>query len=1059
MEDGNDEEFDDMMDQLLDRDGGGPAEIIAEALEQQLAAPGLDSSLDDTHHDSQVYLKFQVYFDLKFLISFLCLQMITQDESQIEAQQMSQDEEEEEDDDDDDHESESSQSGYANNDENDDGMEVEGEEEEDEDDEDDDEDGDDDEDEEDEDEDDEGGSPYNDQYQDLEDAIYRFPPGDNGDDDLDLMIHHPDESGLGHNHLDERMARAIHLPLWSDMVHGMGGLQDQNSLNASVGPNNQVSANHPLLMGRQATNNALDSTASRSTTRGIGRQLHRGLRGYLHLGSRGGGQNATAPTILQSFLGSNASQDLISHSLRRGTPLLVDFGYAAILDSLENEVSDIDNTMMGQGGRAALSSIPSPLVRWKEESGVIDGDSCQDCVTALKPQILEVVEKAREEEVTQRKAKKKAEDEEKEKEKKRLAAAKAEEQQQQKASTESASEASETTTTNTITPGATAQVVEGQAANASSTPNDSLSEISAAHSRMAEDFAMAISTHLSRGTLGSLQGSSSNTEAEEILLSSSSSSQNPPSGQAPPDDLPPPPPPIPPFPTLDLPSSSDNLRLYLTDEDETEADNNRLPAALAPLSPSPEQNAGQAVQDRDVVMRSENASPNQQNNTPMAAVSEAVITTPEATTTSNPASVTATVEPINPNDGNDPGAGPSGTTTGGPDYSTILGINVTDLPEGVDPSFLAALPEDMRQEVIDEQRRLQTIRQRAAQNTEAGVTEVNPEFLAALPPNIQEEVLAQQRIEQQRQAAQANPEAPVDPGEFLQSLPESLRQSVLADMEESQIPSLPAELAAQAQVYRRENEQRLERNRVHNLQERFFGNSNLSSILRNTVNRIGSSYFVHGSGGGRSDSWRHTFGGRQAGGPGGMSASSLLASASASMKFKGRQLLDQEGLSCLLIVLFIDDPKINTTRLHRILRNLCYHAPTREWVIKSLLSILEKSNDKPIEGSQANAGSASSTLSNLQNEMPPAKIRKSTSKFSSDISKTETKTSTPMQASPASWLNISMDAALGFRANVFQVCRGTTSTGGKKNTNNGTSSTIAIHPGASSVVCRYVSKR
>ena len=93
------------------------------------------------------------------------------------------------------------------------------------------------------------------------------------------------------------------------------------------------------------------------------------------------------------------------------------------------------------------------------------------------------------------------------------------------------------------------------------------------------------------------------------------------------------------------------------------------------------------------------------------------------------------------------------------------------MPEGVDPSFLAALPEEMRQEVIDEQRRLQTIRQRAAQNVEAGVSEVDPQFLAALPTNIQEEVLAQQRIEQQRQAAQANPEAPVDPGEFLQTLP------------------------------------------------------------------------------------------------------------------------------------------------------------------------------------------------------------------------------------------------------------------------------------------------
>ena len=43
--------------------------------------------------------------------------------------------------------------------------------------------------------------------------------------------------------------------------------------------------------------------------------------------------------------------------------------------------------------------------------------------------------------------------------------------------------------------------------------------------------------------------------------------------------------------------------------------------------------------------------------------------------------------------------------------SLFIGIDVTDLPEGVDPSFLAALPEEMRQEVIDEQRRLQTIRQ------------------------------------------------------------------------------------------------------------------------------------------------------------------------------------------------------------------------------------------------------------------------------------------------------------------------------------------------------------
>ena len=47
----------------------------------------------------------------------------------------------------------------------------------------------------------------------------------------------------------------------------------------------------------------------------------------------------------------------------------------------------------------------------------------------------------------------------------------------------------------------------------------------------------------------------------------------------------------------------------------------------------------------------------------------------------------------------------------------------------------------------------------------------------------------------------------------------------------------------------------------------------------------------------------------------------------------------------MLVLLFIDEPKLNTTRLHRVLRNLCYHGPTRDWVVKSLLSILERSNE------------------------------------------------------------------------------------------------------------------
>ena len=57
--------------------------------------------------------------------------------------------------------------------------------------------------------------------------------------------------------------------------------------------------------------------------------------------------------------------------------------------------------------------------------------------------------------------------------------------------------------------------------------------------------------------------------------------------------------------------------------------------------------------------------------------------------------------------------------------------------------------------------------------------QVSPEFLEALPPAIQEEVLAQQRMEQTRAAmASALPDDPVDPGDFLQTLPPPLRQTV-----------------------------------------------------------------------------------------------------------------------------------------------------------------------------------------------------------------------------------------------------------------------------------------
>ena len=97
------------------------------------------------------------------------------------------------------------------------------------------------------------------------------------------------------------------------------------------------------------------------------------------------------------------------------------------------------------------------------------------------------------------------------------------------------------------------------------------------------------------------------------------------------------------------------------------------------------------------------------------------------------------------------------------------------------------------------------------------------------------QVLAQQRAEQARvQAAQGStaPETNVDPASFIQSLPPSLRQQVLADMDDSMVAVLPPELATEANTLRRELEERHRRL----MQERLFaqGAGLLSGILRHS---------------------------------------------------------------------------------------------------------------------------------------------------------------------------------------------------------------------------------
>jgi len=162
---------------------------------------------------------------------------------------------------------------------------------------------------------------------------------------------------------------------------------------------------------------------------------------------------------------------------------------------------------------------------------------------------------------------------------------------------------------------------------------------------------------------------------------------------------------------------------------------------------------------------------------------------------------------------------------------------------------------------------------------------------------------------------------------------------------------------------------------------------------------------------------------------------------------RGRHLLDHEALTCLLVLLFIDESRLNTSRLHRVLRNLCYHPQTRSWIIGTLLSILQHLSD----GMQ----SESQTTSSLSARMK----KKSTISVEPAVPCTADSEFTPSDDLP-SWLNIYLCAALGSQASVFHLQRSSKRAASHSSSrgfpSSSGSSNISVHPQASPLICRHV---
>ena len=160
------------------------------------------------------------------------------------------------------------------------------------------------------------------------------------------------------------------------------------------------------------------------------------------------------------------------------------------------------------------------------------------------------------------------------------------------------------------------------------------------------------------------------------------------------------------------------------------------------------------------------------------------------------------------------------------------------------------------------------------------------------------------------------------------------------------------------------------------------------------------------------------------------------------VRLRGRHLLDHEALTCLMVLLFVDEPRMNTSRLHRVLRNLCYHGPTRTWIIQSLLSILHRTSECKLSDAASSGDSVEDTMK-----------RKAASNVGTDVKSSGTEVRST--AATLSWLSISLDAALGCRANVFQIHhRG--GGGAKKHLTGSSNSNVAVHAQAAPVICRHV---
>ncbi|KAJ0801926.1 putative HECT domain, ubiquitin interacting, UBA-like superfamily, armadillo-like helical [Helianthus annuus] len=292
--------------------------------------------------------------------------------------------------------------------------------------------------------------------------------------------------------------------------------------------------------------------------------------------------------------------------------------------------------------------------------------------------------------------------------------------------------------------------------------------------------------------------------------------------------------------------------------------------------------------------------------------------------------------------------------TGQPD-ETVASTN------GIDPTFLEALPAELRAEVLaSQQSQSAPPPVSAPAPIPATAEEIDPEFLAALPPDIQAEVLAQQRAQRVAHQAEGQP-VDMDNASIIATFPADLREEVLLTSSEAVLSALPSPLLAEAQMLR-------DRAMSHYQARSLFGNHHRVINRRNGLGFDRQTVIDRGVG--------VTIGRR---------ASSAFLESLKVKEVEGDPLLDADALKALIRLLRLAQP-LGKGLLQRLFLNLCAHSDTRAVLVFLLLGMMKMETQGPTGGltmttanSQRLYGCQSNVVygrSQLLDGLPPLVLRR-----------------------------------------------------------------------------------